>query len=82
MSGGVLINIIILGVSSITHFLKIDWLDRLIPNINATYITQSLVKVEEYSNIKYSLIYMVLIIILLYVLSIRASKKHLEIINR
>lgn len=78
ISGGIFINIILLSVGEVAYYTKIIWLRELTPSINTIFSTHSLYSGGEYPSIKYSFIYLLVIGIVLYLFSLRVSKKYLE----
>lgn len=78
ISGGIFINIILLGIGEVAYYTKVVWLRKLAPNINTIFSTHSLYSGGEYPSIKYSFVYLILVVLLLYLFSIKVSKNYIE----
>lgn len=78
-SGGILINITLIGIGGIVYNTKTLWIAKILPSINTVFTTHSLHKGGEYPSLMYSVIYIIILIVLLYLLSIKESKRYLDI---
>ncbi|KMT22169.1 hypothetical protein [Clostridium cylindrosporum] len=76
--GGVFVNFIILLIGGVTYFFKISWLYRAIPSINTILAFHSLNEASEYPSLRYSLIYILSALIILFVISKLVSEKYIK----
>lgn len=78
ISGGIFINITLIGIGGIVYNTKSLWMAKIIPSINTIFTTHSLHKGGEYPSFVYSVIYIFITLLLLCLLSAKESKKYLN----